>query len=211
MADLPLLLTRARRGYLRYRRWLVAAAAAGAVLAAVQELAPPEPATTPVVVAVRDLAPGHRLGADDLAVEDMPSDAAPPEGLLSRADLLGERVAGPVAAGEPVTATRVVGSGLFERLGPGLLATPVRLPDADIAGLLHAGDRVDVYAATGDASEPAVQVVRDATVVVVPEHGEDSRAQGAVVVLALTELQSAELAQAGATTQLAVSVRGGSG
>lgn len=207
MPDLATLLSRCHRAYLRHRRWAVAAAAAGLAVILVQEFAPPDPPTTTSLVAAHDLPAGHVIGPDDLTVTEVPPDTVPAVGRVDRADLVGARLAGPVAAGEPVTTTRIVDDELLGRLGAGLLATPVRLPDPEVVDLLQAGDQVDVYAATGDPDAPALQVVRDATVVVVPERTEESRGQGAVLVLALTELESAHLAQAAATTQLAVSLR----
>jgi len=207
MPDLTTLLSRCHRTYLRHRRWVVAAAAAGLVLTVVHELAPPDPPTTATLVAARDLPAGHVISRDDLDVVRVSPETVPDVGRVGRDDLVGARLTGPVAAGEPVTTTRILDDALLARLGSSVVATPVRLPDAEVADLVRAGDLVDVYAATGDPTAPAEQIVRGATVVVVPEPNEQSRSQGAVVVLALTEPESALIAQAAATTQLAVSLR----
>lgn len=196
----------ARRHYLRYRRWLAALAAAGCVTVTVHELAPPPPETTGVVVAAHDLGPGQRLSRDDLRVVQLSPDLAPAGSAASVDQFTGERVAGPLRAGEIVTEGRVLGRDLIEQYGAGLAATPIRLPDADIVALLDSGDRVDVYAATGTPGRPADQVLSDVGVIAVPTNDE-RQGDGAVVVLALSGPETARLAQASATTQLSISMR----
>lgn len=202
----PALFDKVRRFYLRHRRWLAAAAAAGCVLAVMHELAPPDPETTQVVVAGRDLDPAQRLRAADLRLTDLPVDLVPAGALLSVDDVAGERLTGPLREGEILTDVRVLSPELIAHVGAGLVATPLRLPDADVAALLDPGDRVDVYAATGKPGHPADQVIADALVIGVPRT-DASQGEGAVVVLALTEDETARLAQASATTHLSISMR----
>ena len=150
--DLHTRLSQTRRLYLRYRRWLAAAAAAGCVLAVVHELAPPDPqndrsrgrqhTTSP---------PGSGWQPDDL--EGRAADPLAGPGWLCHArfeQLDGERVTVPLRSGEIVTDARLLSGALIGQYGRGLAATPIRLPDADVVALLEAGDLVDVYAATGD-------------------------------------------------------------
>ncbi|MDO9495586.1 MAG: SAF domain-containing protein, partial [Nocardioides sp.] len=97
------------------------------------------------------------LGADDL----VPADFAPgsvPDDLA--ADAVGRTLAAPLRRGEPVTAVRLVGPLLTDG-SPGLVATPVRLPDGGMVALLEVGDRIDLVAAdpqTGGAEVVAVDL-----------------------------------------------------
>ena len=68
---------------------------------------------------------------------------------VSMTDAVGRVLAGPVRSGEALTDVRLVGSSLLTR-GGRLVAAPVRLADPATAGLLHAGDRVDVLAVRTD-------------------------------------------------------------
>ncbi|MDP2775289.1 MAG: pilus assembly protein CpaB, partial [Nocardioides sp.] len=76
------------------------------------------------------------------------------------ADAVGRTLAAPLRRGEPVTAVRLVGPLLTDG-SPGLVATPVRLPDGGMVALLEVGDRVDLLAAdprAGDAQVVAAGV-----------------------------------------------------
>lgn len=132
-----------RRHLLARRRLLAAALAAVAVLTGLRALAPPTPSLVAVLVAARDLDAGTLLGPDDLTEQEVPAALAP---IRTVQDPLGRTTAGPVAAGEVLSETRLAGPALV-RSGSGIVAVPVRLPDAAMAELLHVGDRVDVWAA----------------------------------------------------------------
>jgi len=108
--------------------------------------APAAERTELVVVAARSLPAGHRLAGRDLAVARWPSRLRPAGTRSGTAGLIGMRLAGPIAAREPVTAVRVLGADLTTGLAPGTVATSVPLLDAGAADLVHAGDRVDVLA-----------------------------------------------------------------
>lgn len=152
-----------RRAVLARRRPLAAACAAVAVLAGLRATAAPPPETVTVPVAVRDLPAGATLSQDDLA----PAGFAPgtaPAGLAE--DPVGRVLAAPLRAGEPVTDVRLVGPDLAAAQ-PGLAALPVRLPDAGVVGLLHAGDRVDLVA-TDPAAGTGEVIASDVLVLAVP-------------------------------------------
>jgi pilus assembly protein CpaB len=102
------------------------------------------PRTAPVVVAARNLPPGHVLAAADLRVARWPAAVRPPSARADHVGLIGRRLTGPVGAGEPVTATRVLGRDLAAQLPPGLVAAPVVIADPHAADLLHAGERADL-------------------------------------------------------------------
>jgi pilus assembly protein CpaB len=209
MADLRVLLSRLRRAYLRHRRLVAASSAAVAVVCVVHVVSPRPPMAAPLVVAARDLPAGTVLGPGDVHVVGIDPHLVPAGADTSVAAVEGHSLAGPMRAGEPLTDRRLMGRALILGYPGDVVAAPVRIQDADAVSLLRVGDRVDVYSATGNQSEPARRVVSDAPVVSLPpsETGDDTHT-GALVVLAVTRPEAAMLAQASATTQLSVSLRG---
>ncbi|MFE6223459.1 hypothetical protein [Streptomyces sp. NPDC057854] len=93
-----------------------------------------------------------------------------------------------------------------------LVSAPVRIADAEAVRLLRAGDRVDVIAAPaadlalGQGTGAARVVARDARVAEVPRPGETRSDGGALIVLAVPRATATELAGAGVTSQLAVTL-----
>ncbi len=69
--------------------------------------------------------------------------------------VVGRSLAVAVPAGMPLLAGVLAGEEWWGGAPPGSVAAPVRLSDAELAGLLRTGDRVDVYAASveGGAAE----------------------------------------------------------
>lgn len=137
-------LTRAvRRTVLRRRRLLVAVLVAVAVASGLRSVAAPPPATVEVTVAATDLPPGRVLDAGDLRVVAVPPGVVPASAVRSPA---GRTLAAGLRAGEPVTDVRLVGPDLTDGLA-GVVALPVRLPDAGAVDLLRVGDEVDLLGA----------------------------------------------------------------
>ncbi|HTY73434.1 MAG TPA: SAF domain-containing protein, partial [Actinomycetes bacterium] len=163
------------RRALRHRRLLASALLAGAVVCALDVLAPPRQPTVAVLVAARSLPAGSVLAASDVRVAHRPASTSP-AALRSAAEALGRVLAAPVGAGEALTAQRLVGPGLATALArQGHVAAPVRLADADVANLLRTGDTVDVVLAAGTASSlPHAQVVAHARVITVVAGGSGS-------------------------------------
>jgi hypothetical protein len=132
----------------RRRAALLRRTAAGVlvVLALILALAPAEgDATGAVLVAARDLASGAALTEADVAVATWPVELIPAGVLRGPADAGGRILAGAARAGEPLTDVRLAGPAPPGRTGdPRVAAVPVRLADADVAGLLVPGSRVDV-------------------------------------------------------------------
>ncbi|MFF0560534.1 hypothetical protein [Streptomyces sp. NPDC004266] len=90
-----------------------------------------------------------------------------------------------------------------------LVSAPVRIADAATVRLLRPGDRVDVIAAPHSApgGEGEARVVATgARVAEVPRPDETRPDGGALVVLSVPRSTAAELAGAGVTSQLAVTV-----
>ena len=190
---------RAVRQQLRRRRRVIAALlTAGAVLAGVRAVAPPPPDTVEVLVAAHDLPSGAVLADDDLVTRAFPADLAPPDAAEAAT---GRVLAGPMGRGEVLTDVRLVGPALADAR-PGETVLPVRLPDAGMAALLRAGDRVDLVATDPGTGETGV-VASDVTVLATPAgvpDGPAGGAGGALVVVAAspdeaTAVASAALAQ----------------
>jgi pilus assembly protein CpaB len=195
------------------------AAAALACLALVLALRAPPPAagrtpgpTVPVTVAVADLAAGTALTDADLTAVRFPAAVAPAGAAAAPGELVGQVLAAPVRAGEPVTDVRVVGPRLWSRVPAGSIAAPVRLADLAVATLLRAGDRVDVLAAgTDGGGELSVQVVaEDALVLSAPAAGADRPLDAGdgsgLLVLAVTPETAQRLAGAAAAATLTVTL-----
>jgi pilus assembly protein CpaB len=109
---------------------------------------------TQVVVAARDLPAGARLEADDVRVE--PRLQAPPAAIGAVGQALGTTLVAPIAAGEPVTTTRIDRSALAASLAPGRLLVQIQV--AGIPRGLSPADRVDVFA-TFAGARPYTTVV----------------------------------------------------
>jgi Flp pilus assembly protein CpaB len=183
------------------RRPLAALLAAAAVLAGIHELRPPPPPSVTVLAAARDLPSGLVITADDVTTVDYAS-GTEPDGLLDHA--IGRVLAAPLRAGEPLTDRRVMGRELADA-HPGSVLVPVRLPDADVAGLLRVGDRIDLLAADPQGAAAARLVATDLAVVALPAAAESSLGgaggalPGRVVVLAAPQVTTGRIAQAAVT------------
>lgn len=145
-----------RRAVSRYRRLLAAGLAAATVAAGLAALEPDQPATEPVLTAVRDLPAGTRLRASDLRAVPYPAEVVPEGAYAGAADVAGQVLAAPVRKGEPVTDLRVLGPSLLrsyaEPGGGEVVAAPVRVADTGVLAYVRVGSRVDVLAAGASGS-----------------------------------------------------------
>ncbi|MDT0203111.1 SAF domain-containing protein [Nocardioides sp. AE5] len=185
-----------RRAVLRRRRLLAALLVGIAVFATLSVLAPPPAATVSVVVAAADLPSGTVLAEDDVVVAHLPAEAVP-DGALGPSYVVGRTIASPVRRGETLTDVRLVGEPLLEGY-PGLVAIPVRLPDAAAASLLRVGDRIDLLA-TNPGNGETRQVGSGLPVIALPaEAGSAQRgvASGRLVVLGTTPQMSTKVTSA---------------
>ncbi|TDC51992.1 hypothetical protein E1212_10300 [Jiangella ureilytica] len=189
-----------------HRRLLAGGLAAAAVAFAIEAASPAAPATVGVVVAARDLPGGTVLAEADLAVAAFPPGAVP-DGVLGEA--AGALLAAPVRAGEPITDRRVLGPGLlagWDSSGTEVVAAPVRVADAGAAGYLRPGDRIDLLATSLDGAAETSVVAADVPVLTLPAAADSTLAEGALVLVAATPAQAADLAAAAVAARLSFTV-----
>jgi pilus assembly protein CpaB len=126
------------------------------VLAALTALgstdAPASRHRSPVVVTAKPLSPGAVLAAADLAILDWPDELVPAGAVRRLADVLGHTVAAAMTPGEPLTAARLLDTGLSAALKPGQVALTIGLASGSQAAILQAGALVDLYAADSDTA-----------------------------------------------------------
>ena len=186
-------------------------------------LRPAQPHTVLVLVARHDLIPGSTLQAGDLDLRPVPEALAVSDAASVPDLVVGRAIASVVLSGEVVRQRDVVAAPLLGELGQGLVATPVRLSDAAAAGLVRAGDLVDILAATaGDATgvSSAAVVAARVRVLVIPtdatsagllgsgDSASASSGGGFVIVLVTTTAQALDLARASVRSRLSIVLRG---
>ena len=174
-------LSRRRRGLLLLGLALVLGGLAAADVARreaaiARQLAP----LVPVVVAGRDLPAGRSVGPADLALRRVPARYAPAGAAAAPAEVLGQELAVPVAAGAPV------GPGLLDLGGSASAGAPVepgeRAVDVTALGapdLVVPGARVDVLVTRereGGAPGGAELALEDVEVLAARAAADDGRA-----------------------------------
>jgi Flp pilus assembly protein CpaB len=173
-----------------------------AAWSAVHAARPSARAAAPVVsavVAARNLPAGATIAAGDVRTASWPAELRPVTALTNRADAVGHRVAGPLAAGELLTSGRLVSSDLAAGLPVGLVAVPVPLVDPASATLIRAGNHVDLLSPPGDRVATATMVAASVLVLaVVAAAPSNSGAASTQLVVAVD--RSTELAIAAAIT-----------
>ncbi|MBZ5737777.1 SAF domain-containing protein [Nocardioides mangrovi] len=188
MRRLVTLLRPVRRAVLARRRLLAALLAAVAVATGLHAASAAPPAEVPVVVAAHDLPSGAVLTVGDVRTVGF-DPASVPEGAVT--DPAGRTLAAPLRAGEPLTDVRLVGPALTDGY-PGLVAVPVRLPDAGMAGLLAVGDRIDLVAADPQGAAATV-VATGVPVLALPDSPSAEAATGLTGRLVVVGAEPAEV------------------
>lgn len=178
-------------------------------------MAPPPARGVPVVVAAGDLAAGRLLSAGDLRRVLWAPGTAPRAVVTDPRAVIGRTLAGPLSAGSALTAAGLLGPGLLTGQPPGLLAVPVPVSGPDAAGLVEAGDHVDVVSgATGTVvATNAVVLARAAAAGGVDGWAglggtSSTGAAGGVLVLAVGGVEAGQLTKAQAAGPLTVAVHG---
>ncbi|WP_051163019.1 SAF domain-containing protein [Nocardia brevicatena] len=169
----------------------------------------PDDARAAVVVASRDLPPGHLLESADLRIAHHPSALLPEGAVHDAAPLSGAVLTAALRAGEVVTDLRVVGPRLATIAAgtENARIVPIRLADNAITDVLRAGDRVDVVAVEESDAAPARTLATDATVVLVsgsPTEPGPGRATERVMLVALDSARATAVAAASLSTALTV-------
>ncbi|WP_422745050.1 SAF domain-containing protein [Mycobacterium sp. WMMD1722] len=168
-----------------------------------------------VVVAAKDLSPGHALTADDVTVQDLPAESVPDGARAESADVLGSTLAGPTRRGEILTDVRLLGSRVAEAaVGADARLVALHLSDPALVDLLRSGDVVDVLAAdatdavAGDAGERPQVIATEAVVVLVSPASSGPGASGErVVLVALPARAATEVAGATLTRAITLTLR----
>lgn len=194
------------RAVARHRALLAGGLAAGAVAAGLTVVAPEPAAGQLVLRAAADLPAGTPLTAAHLAPDRLPPAGLPDGAVASLDAAVGRLLAAPVRRGEVLTDLRLAGAGLLTGAAPGRVAVPVRLADAASVALLHAGDRIDVLAASSTGGPAARLVATGAEVLAVPTAVSDG-GEGALVVLSETPDVAAKLAAAALSSRLSFTLR----
>lgn len=181
--------------HVRLARRVLAALCLGLAVAGALRLAfpAPPPAGTRVVSAARDLPAGHVLDAKDLVIRRWPGSDAPTTWPDAEA-LVGRRLAGPVATGDPLTPRAVTGAARLAGLPEGSVALAVPSVEPVVADLVRAGDRVQVWAGARLVAPAAVVLqtpVGESAGVGLP--GGASGASGRTVLVSLNASQSRAL------------------
>ena len=195
-----------RRTVLARRRLLAGLLTAVAVAAGLHAATAEPPPSVAVLVAAHDLPAGVVVGAQDVRRVGFAPDSVP-EGLAR--EPTGRTLAAPLRAGEPLTDVRLVGPALTDGY-PGLVAVPVRLPDAGMAGLLRVGDRIDLVSA--DPQGRSAETIADGVpVLALPDTPTEVGAAGLagrLVVVGARSSDVARIADASARTFVTIAFSG---
>lgn len=179
--------------------------------AAVSAASPSPPATRPVVVAARAVAPGSSLAADDLRVAAYPAALVPGDAATDPGTLVGRTTTTGLSAGSPLTSASFVSSD-GARATPGRSLVPVRLADASLVQVVRPGDRVDVLALGAEGQPPKV-VARGARIAAIPGRAGGSgplapdSSGGPTLLFEVADEAAPALAQAAVTNRLGVVLR----
>jgi pilus assembly protein CpaB len=161
----------------------------------------------PVVVAAADLDRGTVVEPGMVRVEEMPARFHPPAALSEPSQVLGATLAAEVAAGEPITSTRLAppGGPVASLVPEGLRAVPVAVFVPD--GSLIPGDRVDVLGTFATGQPHTETVVSGAEVLKVATGSGPDDLGAATTLLLLVGPEDAErLAYARSFADLSVAI-----
>ncbi|MFD0366157.1 SAF domain-containing protein [Nocardia sp. GCM10030253] len=176
---------------------------------------------TQIVIAGRDLPPGHLIQADDLRSAARESDALPAGIVTDMSSLVGATLTAAMRTGEVFTDLRTVGPRLAAVATGGRDAriVPIRLADTAVAEILRAGDRVDVVGAEEQpplatacrsietacpTARPARTLATDAAVVLVSGPGDRRGSPERIVLVAMDAEHATTVAGASLRTALTV-------
>ena len=178
----------------RNRRLVVALLLCLAAGLAVHQLTPAPASTVAAFAAARDLPAGAVLGADDVAVLNVPRTLLPDGSYGGTDPPAGKQLAAALRKGQLLSDSQILGPGMLAGSPPGSAAVPLRMADPASIQLLSPGQLVNVVMTTGDGfDQPAASQLLAAAVPVLwtSQHGSQAgpwpasgEADGLVVVAA---------------------------
>ncbi|MFQ6392372.1 SAF domain-containing protein [Nocardia sp. KC 131] len=197
------------------------AAALTALAAALFVRGDPGSERTQIVIAGRDLPPGHLIEADDLRATARESGELPAGAVTDMSSLVGATLTAAMRTGEVFTDLRTLGPRLAAVAAGGRDAriVPIRLADTAVAEILRAGDRVDVVGAEEQTmpspacksletacptARPARTLATDAAVVLVSAPGDRRGSPERIVMVAMDAEHATAVAAASLRTALTV-------
>ena len=190
-----------RRALRRHRRKLAILATLAAVLAGLTALAPPRPDTVSVVTAGHALTGGTTVRAEDLDTTELPPHAVPDGAWTDPSEAVGQKLAGPVPAGQVLTAADML---RHRASGSGSVAAPLPLADDRVSALLEAGDQVDVLAADSQTGKTRVVATAIRVVTGAIPGANDAPGTGGLVLVEVSPSTATALAAAASTSVLSV-------
>ncbi|HEY4005922.1 MAG TPA: SAF domain-containing protein [Pseudonocardia sp.] len=197
-----------------WRRMLLARRVLAGVLVALAMLIALRPAdgrsaTLPVLVAVHELAPGSTVHTADLQVHQWPPELVPANALTEVAQADGRVLAGAASTGEPLTEPRLAGPALAKQATGRADATsvPIRLADAEVAGLLGPGQLVDVITQGERTNRPTVLASAAVVLTVLPAQAKAAGGKGRLVLVAVPRSVATAVAAATLGQDVAVTLR----
>jgi pilus assembly protein CpaB len=183
-------------------------AAAAAVLLArgmlgggttVTQAAPPLVQTIDILVASKDIQPGHLLSADAVRWEPWPKKSVPPAGFITKEAqpdiakaIEGSVARAPFISGQPITETSIVRAGatgfLAATIKPGMRAVSLLVSaETSAGGFILPNDRVDVLfsrdvsGGSGSKNFASAIILRDIRVLAVDQTAQPQKDQQSVV------------------------------
>ena len=182
---------------------------------------------TPVVVAARDLAPGHVATQADLVQRDVPNGLVPHGALRDPTEVQGRVLSDASRAGEPLTDLDLAGPTASPINDPtdndpagnnstvnapavndeAHAAVPVRLADPAVADFLRPGQRVDLVATSTRSDSEPPDVVAERVPVIAVRPSAEHQGRGRLIVVGLPNRQAATVAAASLTESVAVTLR----
>jgi len=151
--------------FIKYRRMIAAVCAGLAVSLCVKALAPRAPHESTVLVLAHQVAPGMKLLASDVTTRTLP-DQAIWNGILTRPTEAVGRVTGhALEAGQPVSATDLIGRNLLNGLPAGTVAIEIPATQLANTSLVESGNHIDLYATANTNHSPSVLIGHNLVVV----------------------------------------------
>ncbi|SPF68472.1 SAF domain [Propionibacterium ruminifibrarum] len=189
-----------------HRRGLAVIAASCALVFALAALSPGSGPTRSVVVSARPLAAGVVIGADDVALAELPAQVVPDSAVTDPSQVVGQVLAVPRPSGATLLGEDIVTSSLVST-ADGLSLVPFRISDEGIASILAVGDLISVVALGPEGQPvPVVNHVRIAALPTPQASGSfsGSSSGGALIIVAAEADQASTLAAASASYDLSI-------